>query len=655
MNKRLFLFVLLICSLSAVSANEIQELNKRGEEAQNVGDYYSAIEYYKTAIDLNPAYLSPLRGISESYFILGEYSEALRYVTEALRFASSDLELVNLEGRILLGLGQIEEAHARFALVLSKEPNNINAQFGMAEREIAEGKIQNAAARYREALRISPENRRALLSLVLLYDEIGNENAANYYIMQALYFYSDIPQVRWIAARHFLNKGDFDSAWEHANVAFDLDSEYLEAGLILSELSFIRNEIPKSIDVLESLLKSHRNSPLLWYQLGISYRTLGEIEPSLHALATALAMRSGDDAVRISLENTLLMKTPLGDPRRDRYAQYHFELGKEYENRNLMEKAAKEYRRGLQLNPYSTLGREKLAEYFQHKDYLGRYKEELMMLTQENEANTNLSDNLELLENQMVERVAYEWTIDQFTLPRQEYTLAVFTLDNETFHVGITEDMLDYYVNSLEGESNISVRIHEDDISGYAEAFRRARELQVDYFLITTISESERIFSLQNNIYASKTGGLLTSWPIFRTGNHRIPEAFRKAVDDVQNLLVPYGKLLERDFNKGIVDLGLMDGIEEGNIYQIIRSGEWALAQDSFGFYFSEESVVGTFTVTKTDDLICEGIIQKEGFFDMINQGDIVVPMVEKEESDDTIATPILPPDIYDTLLKLTY
>ena len=188
MNKRLFLFVLLICSLSAVSANEIQELNKRGEEAQNVGDYYSAIEYYKTAIDLNPAYLSPLRGISESYFILGEYSEALRYVTEALRFASSDLELVNLEGRILLGLGQIEEAHARFALVLSKEPNNINAQFGMAEREIAEGKIQNAAARYREALRISPENRRALLSLVLLYDEIGNENAANYYIMQALYF-----------------------------------------------------------------------------------------------------------------------------------------------------------------------------------------------------------------------------------------------------------------------------------------------------------------------------------------------------------------------------------------------------------------------------------------------------------------------------------
>ncbi len=184
------------------SQADVQELYRRGAAAQDQGDYYTALELYRTALEANPSYLEPLQGTASCYFALGEYDEALNYVDLARRYARENLDLINLEGRILLGLGRFDEAQERFGYVLQREPHNVHAQFGMAEREIAGGKIQNAAARFREALRISPENRRALLSLVLLYDEIGNADAAENYISQALYFYSNVAQVRWIAGRH---------------------------------------------------------------------------------------------------------------------------------------------------------------------------------------------------------------------------------------------------------------------------------------------------------------------------------------------------------------------------------------------------------------------------------------------------------------------
>ena len=181
-------FILMICLTGVFSSPTVQEIFLEGEEFRMMGDYYRAVESYKTALQINPSYLGPLKGLAGSYFGLGEYQEALHWVSEALRYDRENIDLINLQGRILLGLGDFAEARKYFSAVLDKEPYNIDAQFGMAELEIANGKMQNALDRYINALRISPENRRALLSLVLLYDKLGNPGIAEDYIEQALYF-----------------------------------------------------------------------------------------------------------------------------------------------------------------------------------------------------------------------------------------------------------------------------------------------------------------------------------------------------------------------------------------------------------------------------------------------------------------------------------
>jgi len=662
--------LILFCLIHPLwSQAEIQELYRRGAAAQDRGDFFTALELYRTALEANPSYLEPLQGTASCYFALGEYDEALNYIDRARRYASENIDLINLEGRILLGLGRFDEAQNRFASVLVREPHNVHAQFGMAEREIADGKIQNAAARFREALRISPENRRALLSLVLLYDEIGNDAAAENYITQALYFYSNVAQVRWIAARHYRSLGEIDMAWDHARAAHELDPESLDAGLLYAEISRERGEAELALSVLESLLKSHRDSSLLWYQLGMAYRRLGKIDPALQSFSTSLSMRSGDDAVRIALENTLLEATELEDQRRKRYADYHVELAAEYESRNMLLKASQEYRRGLQINPYSVTARLGLSELWQRSGYMGQYQEELLLLKQEGYVSTSLTDSLEMIAPMMENSVSRRWKVEQFNLPRQEYKLGLFFLPESTFHPGIEEDFLVYMKDLVQGEERLSITVTRERVTGFAEAFRLARQQGTDYFLMIRLHESERIITLQNRFYLSETGTLLSEWTVFRTGNHRIPEAFRRTVSDIGSRLIPYGRLLERRFNQGLVDLGKADGVKPGDRFTIVRSGRWRYPKDGFGFSYDPGDVVGEFLITAVDDLVSEGLVERKGFFDMVNQGDMLFPVSAPDSSAPRIEEenkkgkteeispeplPLMPPDIYGIFLKLS-
>ncbi len=421
--------------------------------------------------------------------------------------------------------------------------------------------------------------------------------------------------------------------------------------------------------MLESLLLHHRDSSLLWYQLGMAYRHLGRIDPALHAFSTALTMRSGDDAVRIALENSLLEATDLEDERRRRYADYHIELAAEYETRNMVLKASQEYRRGLQINPYSERARLGLSEIWQRSGFWGQYQEELLLLKKEGNISTSLNDDLEMIEPLMDDSVSRRWRVEQFNLPRQEYKLGLFFLPQSTFHPGIEEDLMAYMRDLIQGEENLSISVTRERVTGFAEAFRLSRQHKTDYFLILGLHESERIITLENRFFLSETGSLLSDWTVFRTGNHRIPEAFRRTVSDISTRLIPYGSLLERRFNQGLVDLGKVDRIKPDDRFVIVRAGGWSFPKTGFGFSYEPEEVVGEFIVTAVDDLVCEGLVEKSGFFDMVNQGDMLFPLTPEEDPDSlpvevnekegneeipAAPLPLMPPDIYGIFLKLT-
>jgi len=171
--------IFLLAAAAALFAADARPLFQAGARAQAEGNYHLAVEKYTAALAANPAYLEAMTGMADCFFLLEEYDEALRWVTEALRFDRGNPGLLVLQGRVLIGMGRPVEARKLFSIVLSRRPNDLEARFGQAEAEVAEGRTRNALSQYSQTLRLAPESRKALLSLAMLSASLGDAAAAS--------------------------------------------------------------------------------------------------------------------------------------------------------------------------------------------------------------------------------------------------------------------------------------------------------------------------------------------------------------------------------------------------------------------------------------------------------------------------------------------
>ena len=69
-----------------------------GAAAQGREDFPLAVERYKEALSLNPAYLEPMIGLAESFFSLEEYDEASSWAAMAQKFDHAN-PVVRLRGQ----------------------------------------------------------------------------------------------------------------------------------------------------------------------------------------------------------------------------------------------------------------------------------------------------------------------------------------------------------------------------------------------------------------------------------------------------------------------------------------------------------------------------------------------------------------------------
>jgi len=647
-----FLLALPAQLLLGQEASSPPALYQQGRTAQLSGDYYSAIEDYKSALDRNPAYLQPLVGMAETYFSLGEYSEALKYVKQAEGYDESDMNLLNLEGRTQIGLGDFDGARKLFGQVLARQPNNLDAQFGLAELDLAAGEPKTALDKFQSALRTAPENRRALLSVIVLYDSLGERRQADRYAQIVLDAYPSDPLTHYVVARHFLASGDYAGAKTQVQTSLTLAPGNLDATRLLAEVYLRTGEYAKVVPLIEGVLARNHDAYLLWYALGLAQEKMGDIQDSIRSYAQAFTIHPDDEVSRIAMESELIDKLAMKDPLRAQYAQYHFDQGKAYESRNYVDRALREFRRGLKIDPYSKEGRLLYAGIFRLEGYPAKYLSELSVLQRDNLSDTNIQDDIDVTKSALSDSVASEWGIRQFDLQREPYNLSLFySTRSPMIHFLGQEALAEYLRDLFESYENTRISQPPQPANDFAAAFRAARQSGSDYFLTTYVTETERYVQVDCNLYVAATGSKVKSFSVYRTGNDRVANALAAIADSVHSVLPPKGRILNRQFDQGVIDLGALDGVKSGDSLLIVKNGSLRLANDRLGFTYPQSAVIGTFAVTRTDALISEGTITKNQFFDLINVSDYVIYPPPKGEKQTVEAPP--PSSLYRTLLKI--
>jgi Tfp pilus assembly protein PilF len=448
------------------------------------------------------------------------------------------------------------------------------------------------------------------------------------------------PRVHYAAGRFSMDEGELQRAESYLLTAIALDGQYTEAKRLLAQVYLLQEQPQQAVETLREILSSRRDVPLVWYSLGLAYERLGDTEQAIRALARVLQLQRDDEIARIVLENIALSRLPIDDPVRERYAEYHLERGMLFRERNFLDKALLEYRRALRLLPEAREPRLQYAELHRLMGFPEKYMNELEVLRDLGYTDTRILDDIEIIGSTRYDSVSAKWDVDQYGLQRGRFSLALYHLQpaSRVLHPYAGQAAAAYLYDLFQRYPTVEMPRTTLNADSYEAAFREARSLGADYFLLMHVEESERSFTTVVDQYLTSTGKLLRSYSVFRTGNDRIQDNLNIVAGRVFDMLPIRGSLLARQFDRGIVDLGLYDGLETGQELSIVRKGKIRLRNDIIGVIADDRDVLGTFAVETLDEVVSEGTVSKRSFFDLINPGDELIstqPPPEPPQAED--------------------
>ena len=613
-----------------VSASALYEQGRSSMVSEN---WYAAAESFIECLRLSPAHADATAALAECYYELGEFDQSLVWVRKARTLSRSNTSLANLEAFALIALGRLDEASLIISEVLGKEPYNREALFAAAELDIARGRAGDAVIRYREAVRRFPDDRRLLISLALVLGSLGDTDGARNYIEQALLQHSGDYRVYYYAAYLASQAGRIADGIQYAENALYYRPGNIPARSLMASLRYRAGQYEESARLADELIAAKRDDSLAWYLKGVSYIRMGRFSEAQALLSTAADIDPNDEFIRAALEELLISQTKVEDPARKRWASWHFDRARDFRLRNLIEQALFEYRRGLRLNPY-TQDRREYAELLRLQGYPARFLEELRFMQNLGMADKSINDAVESYNALLSWALFRRWEVDPVMISKPHWKLAVFSLASQStfYHTDAGAGASSYIKDLLVHERNILPMDLELRQSSFAAAFRTAREGESDYFLVVSVSESERDISIKGELFVSRTGAKAAVFNSFRTGPDRLRNASRGIVDQLSGALPFRSVLLQRRQDQGLIDKGRVDGVKDGAEYDIVLKGRTGILNEGIGLVYAPEDVAGKLVIEKADEEVSAGRLVRSGYFDRITPGDEVFLAPKKED-----------------------
>lgn len=618
---------------------------ERGKNYMAAENWYSAIESFLECLRLNQAHAEGTAALAECYYELAEFDEALGWVRKARTLARTNMSVANLEVFILIALGHLDEASTLVNEILAREPYNREALFAAGELDIARNRPSQALLRYREAVRRFPDDRRLMVSLALVTLSLGDNETAVTYINNAITQHPDDYRVFYYAAYIYSMNGRITEAMQYAQRALYYRPAYGPAQSLMATLRYRNGEYEEASRLCDIAIANDRQDMSAWYLKGLSQIRQGRLTEAITVLSTAISINENEEFIRAVLEDTIVSATSLEDPRRARYASWHFNRARSFRQRNLIEQALFEYRRGLRLNPFAADRRE-YAELLRLQGYPARYLEELRFLQDQGMADRSLNDAIETYGSLLSNALFKQWQVNPINLAERHWKIAVFSLAQQSsfYHADAGAVAAGVIRELLVHDRNITPVNLELRQATFSQSFRQARESGVDYFILISVTENERDISIKAEAFVGRTGSPAGTFYAYRTGTDRLRDACRGIISQFSSSMPLRGRLLIRNQGQALINKGKADGIQPDTVYDVVKRGRIQTANEGIALVYSDDELVGKLTITNVDEEIAIGTLARNGFFDRIEPGDEVILQVNKTQQPaiETAANPEL-------------
>ncbi len=586
-----------------------------------------AIEYFQRALNINPNYFGALYQLAYSYWLLGEYEQSQQIARQARRYSYEDVELQTLLARIATALGNYQEAHRRYRELLANYPRDIMLQIGFAELLVAQGRFREATAAFENILRLDSDNQQAYLSLAALYERAGRISESEDAIERALeiaplHFYT-----QHNAARHYLNRNLLGAAQHHATIAADIAPSNPTALVLLLEIALAQDNLSVANSLAERLVALEPQSIDYWYARGITQAEMQNYEEALFSFRRALLIRRDAELPRIASEQLFRRDGDIAPDQRNAFAQYRFARGRQFQERNLLVQALREYRRGLQIDSLSAEGREEFANIQLQLGYRASYLQELEVLVGLGGNDRGINDRIETFRSLLSNSVAIQWGVDQFTIPRELIVIEII-IDQQRSNSGYQESLRyigEWLLDLFRAQENVAVNNQLSIVRSSSEAHTRARRGGSDYYLYLTVEDFAQSILLRAELKSSRTGSTIRNYRALYRGVDRIQRASYYLVSRVIGDLPIRAQLIDRRNNRALINIGSLHGAEEGATLVVASRGAISVGLEDPRLIFASDRIVGRSQIVRVDDLVSEVTLVRDTLFDNFSIGDEVI------------------------------
>ncbi len=633
-----FVFFEAVCLFAQSSSQALLHFNK-GRDFQNDQDWYSANEEFQQALHENPSYGEAWFELAKSTYELNDFELSLSYLENAQKYLRDRTDVLNLKGMCLISLHRLDEARQIFSEILVDYPNNVESRFGLAEIELYNGSYDRAENFYLDALKMQGSNRKALLSLAVLAAENGKYDLSQNYIEQALKYHSNEAEVHYLAALLKAKQGDFKEAQRRVRSALQLKPDFSGGYVLLASILYEQKNYDDVIDICDFLISKDRNNLSAWYLKGLSQKALNQNEQAIENWSIALGIDPTDEILRSSLELLVDKTLSFEDERRSAFAQFHVLKAREYSKLFQGEQSRYEYQRALKIDPSNYEARSEFAQEIYKAGLNELYLNQLNFIKENAKVDTDTftdeqkylytktNDTIDALNSLMKYSLAAKWNVEPFYLEKSRWNLGIYYKKSnvQLLHPGSEEVAAEMTKECFNGIAVTTVNVEKNPVENFAQAFALARKNSQDYFILLDFEESEREVTLDAVVYNGRNGTKTSEISLFRTGNDRFTSVLRSFRRAILNMLPARGKIIARNGNEILVDMGKTEGIEKGLVLDVVKKGNIRTADSGSGVAFDEKFSLGQIVIDEAGEEISQGTLTQKSFYDRVNIGDEVL------------------------------
>jgi tetratricopeptide (TPR) repeat protein len=165
----------------AFSADHTPAHNGIGLVLRAKGQSDQAIKAFERAIASRPTHPDAHYNLAVELQTRGDHEKAIEQLREYIRLVADDANAIpanNMIGLSLLAQGKLAEAAAAFRQSLAEQPRNADARGSLADTLLKQGRFEDAVREFREYVRLVPGNAAAFHNLGLSLVGLGKEQDA---------------------------------------------------------------------------------------------------------------------------------------------------------------------------------------------------------------------------------------------------------------------------------------------------------------------------------------------------------------------------------------------------------------------------------------------------------------------------------------------